>query len=107
MSTPHQCPKCGGLGWLQYDPNSPFGSSTVTGPWMCPPCGTTGIIWSHPDNQTSMEIKPDVNYSTRTLGGLINKSSPEQELEVANKRADEAEQELEHYKEFAGVGSGV
>ena len=31
------------------------------------------------------------------------KSRLERELEAANKRAEEAEQKLEHYKEFAGV----
>ncbi len=46
MSTPYQCPKCGGIGALQYDPNMPFGSNTNCGPWSCPPCGGTGIIYA-------------------------------------------------------------
>ena len=34
-------------------------------------------------------------------------SAVEAELEAANKRTDEAELKLKHYKEFAGVGSGA
>ena len=45
MSKPHQCPKCNGFGWLQYDPNyTYFGHTTVCGPWQCNAC-VNGIIW--------------------------------------------------------------
>jgi hypothetical protein len=45
MAIPHKCPKCNGLGWLQYDPQSPFNTgSTACGPWQCNAC-TNGIIY--------------------------------------------------------------
>ena len=47
MGVPHKCPKCDGYGQLLYDPNNPFGQgTTVAGPWFCPACTGTGVIWS-------------------------------------------------------------
>jgi len=46
--TPVKCPKCDGMGQLLYDPQNPYASwvGSVTGPWSCPPCGGTGIMWA-------------------------------------------------------------
>jgi len=41
---PHKCPKCDGIGWLQYDPNMPWQITTLAGPWQCNAC-INGIIW--------------------------------------------------------------
>lgn len=44
---PYKCPKCEGKGQLLYDPANPFGGVTSsTGPWRCPACNATGIVYT-------------------------------------------------------------
>ena len=61
MSTPHKCPKCNGIGFLQYDPNNPFSDITGTstenfGKWHCNVC-QSGIIWTHEPLDMKTAIK--------------------------------------------------
>ncbi len=45
--TPHKCPKCDGVGFLQYNPAiGPFAAATsACGPWQCNVC-ENGVIFS-------------------------------------------------------------
>lgn len=59
MAVPHRCPKCSGVGVLQYDPQSPFASATACGPWPCNAC-VNGILWSTADTVKQAPLKVDV-----------------------------------------------
>ena len=62
---PYKCPKCDGRGMLQYDPEFPFAEANTTGgPWACPPCGATGILWGLIDAENQKGLDQPALFNT-------------------------------------------
>ena len=71
MSRPYLCPKCNGFGQLLYDPNMPFAAgNTNAGPWPCPVCLSTGIIWDTSPDWSAQNPPP------RSANGLEPQGGP-------------------------------